>query len=67
MELVLVIGGEGLLDELVELRDRPFVKLQHILGLYELVCVEAVKVAEAVARGVAELEVVLAKLLEDLV
>ena len=66
MELVIVICGGGLLDELVELGHCPLVKLQHILGLNEVVCVEAVKVAEAVAGGVAELEVVLRKLLEDL-
>ena len=66
MELVVVVGLIDLGDKLVELGDGPAVKLQHILRRDEVVRVEAVEVAEAVARGVAELEVVLAEVLEDI-
>ena len=66
MELIVAVGGLGLFDERVQAGDRPAVKLLHVLGLDKVVCVEAVEVAQAVAGGVAELEVVLRKLLEDL-
>ena len=66
MELVVIIGIRDLFYKLVELSYCPAVKLQHILRCDKIVRVEAVEVAEAVARGIAELQVVLAELLEYL-
>ena len=66
MELILVIGGLHLLDQGVELGDSPAVQGQHILGGHQIIGVKAVEVAQAVAGGVAELQIVLAQLLEDL-
>ena len=66
MELVVVVRLGNAADEVVELRDRPAVEREHILRRDEVRGVKAVEVAEAVARGVAELEVVLRQLLEDL-
>ena len=59
MELIVVVGRGGLFNEGVKACERPAVELHHVLGLYEVVCVEAGEVAEAVAGGVAELEVIL--------
>ena len=66
MEFIVVIRLGHAADEVVELRDGPAVERKHILRRDEMLGVKPVKVAEAVARGVAELEVVLRQLLEDL-
>ena len=66
MELVVLVGVLHLLDQGVELGDGPTVQGQHILGSHQIVGVKAVQVAQAVAGGVAELQIVLAQLLEDL-
>ena len=50
----------------IEAGQDPSVELEHVLGGDEIVRVEAVEVAEAESRGVAELEVGLAQLFEDL-
>ena len=63
MELIVVIGGEALLGQLIELGHRPAVQLQHLLRLDQLIGVEAGQVAQAVPGGVAELQIVLAELL----
>ena len=65
MELIVVIGGEALGDQLVQLGDGPVVQLLHLLGGHQMVGIEALQVAQAVAGGVAELQVVLAELLKD--
>ena len=66
VELIVAVGLLGLLDELVELGEEPAVEHGHILGLGQLFGVEVDKVVEHELAGVAELEVVLAELLEDL-
>ena len=66
VELVVVVRLGNAADEVVELRDRPAVEREHILRCDEVRGVKAVEVAEAVACGVAELEIVLRQLLEDL-
>ena len=66
VELIVAVGLLGLFNELVELREEPAVELGHLLGLGQLFGVEVDKVVEHELAGVAELEVVLAELLEDL-
>ena len=66
VELIVAVGLLGLFNELVELGDEPAVELGHILGLDKLRGVEVDEVIEHELAGVAELEVVLAELLEDL-
>ena len=66
VELIVAVGLLGLFNELVELRDKPAVELGHLLGLGQLFGVKVDKVVEHELAGVAELEVVLAELLEDL-
>ena len=66
VELIVAVGLFGLFNELVELREEPAVELGHLLGLGQLFGVEVDKVVEHELAGVAELEVVLAELLEDL-
>ena len=67
MELVVIIGSKALLGQLVELAYRPLVQLHHLLGLDQVLGVKAAQVAQAVPGGVAELQVVLGQLLEDVV
>ena len=66
VELIVAVGLLGLLDELVELGDEPAVELGHLLGLDEIFGIEVDEVIEHELAGVAELEIVLAELLEDL-
>ena len=67
MELVVVVGGKALSDQLVELGHRPAVQLQHLLRGHQVIGVKAVQVAQAVPGGIAELQIVLAELLKDVV
>ena len=67
MELVVVVGGEHLLDETVQAGDGPLVQRQQLVGLHQPVGVEAHQIVQTELAGVAELQVVLAQLLEDLV
>ena len=64
--IIVAVRLLGLLDELVELGDEPAVELGHLLGLDEIFGIEVDEVIEHELAGVAELEVVLAELLEDL-
>ena len=64
-ELVVLIGGLALDEQLVELRDCPEVELRHCLGRGQMVGIEVGQVIEAELCRVAELEIVLADLLED--
>ena len=66
VELKVVIALEALLDEAVEPGDGPAVQGLHLVGGHQVVGVKAVQVPQAVPGGVAELQVVLAQLLEDL-
>ena len=65
VELVVVVGLLDLFDQLVELGDEPAVEHRHILGLGEVRGVKVHQVIEHELAGVAELEIVLAELLED--
>ena len=67
VELIVIVSVEALVDQCVQLRDCPAIQLQHLLGLDQIVSIESRKVAQAVTGSVAELEVVLAQLLEDIV
>ena len=64
-ELVVLVGRLAAGHQVVQLRDGPAVQLRHVGGRGEVVRVEVDEVVEAVLRGVAELEIVLAQLLED--
>ncbi|CAN3974445.1 GNAT family acetyltransferase, partial [Dysosmobacter welbionis] len=66
-ELIVVVRLGALLHQGVQAGDGPAVQFLHLRGRRQLVGVKAVQIAQAVPGGVAELEVVLAELLEDLV
>lgn len=66
MEFIVAVRLLGLFDELVELGDEPAVELCHLLGLDEIFWIEVDEVIEHELAGIAELEIVLAELLEDL-
>ena len=66
MELIVLIRRFGLVDQLVELRHRPAVQRKHLFRRDRVLRIETVEVAEAVAGRIAELQVVLAQLLENL-
>ena len=64
-ELVVLIRRFAAGHQVVQLRDGPAVELRHVGGRGEVVRVEVDEVVEAEFRGVAELQIVLAQLLED--
>ena len=66
VEVKVVIALEALLNEDIQTGDSPAVQGQHVGGGHQMVGVKAVQVAQAVPGGVAELQVVLAQLLENL-
>ena len=67
VELIVVVPAEHLLDQTVQAGDGPLVQLEHVRRGNELVRIEADEVVEAELARVAELQIVLAQLLEDLV
>ena len=64
MELVIVVSLGHLFDQGVQSGDRPAVERQHILRGDQPVRIKTVEVSETVAGRVAELQIVLAELLE---
>ena len=64
-ELIVLVGRLAAGHQVVQLRDGPAVELRHVGGRGEVVRVKVDEVVEAEFRGVAELEIVLAQLLED--
>ena len=66
VEFIVVIGFAAGGDQAVQLGQRPAIQLLHFLGGNQIVRVEFIQVAQAVAGGVAELQVILSDLLEDL-
>ena len=67
MELVVVVPGKDLGDEVIKPGHGPLVQRQHLLGLYQVVGIEVHQVIQTELAGVAELQIVLGELLEDLV
>ena len=67
VELVAVVSGADAPDEILQTADRPFVERQHVRKGDAIGGVEPVQIAENVARGVADLEVLVGELLEDVV
>ena len=64
-ELVVLVRGLAADEQLVELCDGPAVERFHVGGRGQVVGVKVGEVVEAVLGGVAELQIVLAQLLED--
>ncbi len=64
-EFIVAIGLLALFDQSVQARDSPSVQRLHLFRRNKAVRVKPVEVAETIARSVAELEIVLAKLFEN--
>ena len=67
MELIFVISRLAPLHQLVQTGDGPLVQGQHLLGRHQVVGIKARQISQAIPGGVAELQIVLAQLLEDVV
>ena len=65
MELIVAISSVHCLDQGIETRYGPAVQLQHIGGSNEVIGVKTGEVAQAVPGRIAELQIVLAELPED--
>ena len=66
VELVVVVRLGGFVHQLAEPGDEPAVKLGHIRGRGQVLGIKVHEVIQHELAGVAELEIVLRKLLEDL-
>ena len=67
MELEPVVSVQALGDQLVELDDSPLVDGHEIVCRYHILLgIEIIQIAEDIARGVADLTIRLAHLLEDI-
>ena len=67
MEFVIIVGFSGLFNETVELCDCPAVKLKHFFSFDAIgIGIEVGKISKTISGGVAELQIVLRELLENL-
>ena len=67
MEFVVVVAFRHFFHQFVELCHCPAVQFHHVFRRHQIIGIETVEVAKAVAGGVSELQIALSELFKDLV